>query len=97
MVGVVGGDAEWWCRRGCSVGVGGGVVLCWRRIVVRWGLVLGWVRWIGGLVAWGCFGSVLGLGFLSRRPRKGEVCRHSMLTDVVVVLSYLQDVLVWDG
>jgi hypothetical protein len=45
----------------------------------------------------GLFGSVLGFGVLVLgRARKGEVRRHSVLT-VVVVLSYLQDVLVWEG
>jgi hypothetical protein len=71
-VGVVGGDAEWWCRRGCSVGVGGGVVLCWRRIVVRWGLVLGWVRWNGGLVAWGCLDLFLALVFCPDAPERAR-------------------------
>jgi hypothetical protein len=36
----------------------------------------------------GLFGSVLALGFLSCRARKGEVRRHSVLTEVVVI-SYL--------
>jgi hypothetical protein len=52
--------------------------------------VVGFGR-VGDLV----LGLFLALGFWSWRARKGEVRRHSVLTDVVV-LSYLQDVLVWE-
>ncbi|KAK2365721.1 hypothetical protein QL285_079189 [Trifolium repens] len=53
--------------------------------------------WNGGWTeVRGCLGLFLALGFWSWRARKGEVRRHSVLT-VVVVLSYLQDILVWEG
>jgi hypothetical protein len=40
------------------------------------------VKWTEVL---GLFGSVLALGFLSCRARKGEVRSHSVLTEVVVI------------
>jgi hypothetical protein len=51
------------------------------------------VRWTA---VGGCLGVVPGFGFLSWRARKGEVRRHSVLTEVVV-FPYLLDVLVWEG
>jgi hypothetical protein len=54
------------------------------------------VEWWGGRRFGAVLGLFLALGFWSWRARKGEVRRHSVLT-VVVVLSYLQDVLVWEG
>jgi hypothetical protein len=39
---------------------------------------------VGWTAVGGCLGVVPGFGFLSWRARKGEVRRHSVLTDVVV-------------
>jgi hypothetical protein len=78
-------------------GIGGGRVADLDLVVVVTVGMVWWteVMWNGGVdggsgLFWVCF---LALGFWSWRARKGEVCRHSVLM-VVVVLSYLQDVVV---